>query len=213
MNERIAQLREEYETEGLRRDMLDPDPIRQFAQWFEVAFTAGVPQPNTMVVATAAADGRPSARAVLLKGFDERGFVFYTNLESVKGRDLAANPQAGLCLVWLPLHRQVRIEGRTELVSGEEADAYFRSRPYGAQIAAAVSPQSRPIGDREELEAAYAAMEQAHPAPPVPRPATWAGFRVIPDRIEFWQGRQFRLHDRFQYRREGEEWTIERLAP
>ncbi len=213
MSDRIAQLREEYETEGLRRDMLHPDPIRQFEVWFDAALAAGVPQPNSMVVATADADGRPAARAVLLKGFDERGFVFYTNLESQKGRDISANPRAGLCLVWLQLHRQVRIEGDVRLVAEQEADAYFASRPYGAQIAAAVSPQSRPIAGREQLEAAYTALEQAHPEPPVPRPPTWVGFRVIPDRIEFWQGRRHRLHDRFHYRRDRAAWMIERLAP
>ncbi len=213
MDDRITALREEYESEGLRRAMLDADPIRQFDTWFQAALDGGVAQANAMVLATATPDGRPSARAVLLKAFDDRGFVFYTNLTSRKGRELAGNPRAALCLVWQQLHRQVRIEGATEVVSGAEADAYFVSRPYEAQLAAAASPQSSPVASRAELETRLEQFRARYPRPPVPRPPTWTGVRVVPDAIEFWQGRQFRLHDRFLYRRTAGGWDVQRLAP
>jgi len=213
MEDRFTVLRTEYETEGLRRAALDPNPVRQFSAWFDEAVGAGVPQANAMVLATADLAGAPSARAVLLKDFDDRGFVFYTNLESRKGVELHANPQAALCFVWLPLHRQIRIEGRVEVVADAEADEYFRTRPHGAQIASTVSAQSRPVRDRAELEDRYAETAEMYPELPVPRPPHWSGFRVVPQAFEFWQGREFRLHDRFQYERRGGVWTITRLAP
>ena len=190
---------------------LDTDPLRQFAVWFEEAGAAGVRAPEAMALATAAADGRPSVRMVLLKGFDERGFVFFTGYESRKGAELAANPRAALLFYWDPLGRQVRIEGPVERVREEESDAYFRTRPRGAQISASVSPQSRVVDSRTALEAAAAELEAR--GGELPRPPPWGGFRVAPESYEFWQHRANRLHDRLRYSREEAAWKIERLAP
>jgi pyridoxamine 5'-phosphate oxidase len=190
---------------------LDPDPLRQFAAWFEEAGAAGVRAPEAMALATAAADGRPSVRMVLLKGFDERGFVFFTGYESRKGDELAANPRAALLFYWDPLGRQVRIEGPVERVAEAESDAYFASRPRGAQISASVSPQSRVVESRALLEAAAAELEAR--GGELGRPPAWGGFRIAPESYEFWQHRANRLHDRLRYRREDGGWVIERLAP
>ena len=190
---------------------LDPDPLRQFAAWFEEAGAAGVRAPEAMALATATADGRPSMRMVLLKGFDEGGFVFFTGYESRKGAELAANPRAALLFHWDPLGRQVRIEGPVERVAEAESDAYFASRPRGAQISASVSPQSRVVESRAALEAAAAELESR--GSELPRPSSWGGFRLAPESYEFWQHRANRLHDRLRYRREDGGWTIERLAP
>jgi len=190
-----------------------PDPIRRFAEIFAQVQKTVLPEPTAMVLATVGAEGRPSARVVLLKGFDENGFVFYTNLESRKGRELAANPLAALCFHWPPLEQQVRIEGRIEKVSDAEAEAYFASRPRGAQIGAWASRQSRVLATREELEARVKAVEEKFAGAKVPRPPFWSGFRVIPERIEFWQSRASRLHDRTVYVRQNGAWVIEKLYP
>ena len=192
---------------------MDPDPVRQFGRWMEEAAEAGEPQPNAAVLASADRRGRPSARAVLLKGWGPEGFVFYTNLESRKAAEIEANPHAALCIVWLGLHRQVRIEGRVEQLDGAASDAYFASRPREAQIAAAASPQSRALRDRAELEELVAQRQSGYGEGPVPRPDCWGGLAVRPVRFEFWQGRRHRLHDRIVYAAEGEGWRIERLAP
>jgi pyridoxamine 5'-phosphate oxidase len=190
---------------------VDPDPLRQFAAWFDDAGAAGVRAPEAMALATATADGRPSVRMVLLKGFDERGFVFFTGYESRKGAELAANPRAALLFYWDPLGRQVRIEGPVERVSAEESDAYFGSRPRGAQISASVSPQSRVVESRSSLEALAAELDTR--GGELPRPAAWGGFRLAPETYELWQHRANRLHDRLRYSRSGAGWKIERLAP
>lgn len=208
----IEELRSEYEAEGLDFGSLDPDPISQFSAWFSDAVDAGVVGPNTMVLATAA-DGVVSARAVLLKSFDTAGFVFFTNLQSAKGSQLRANPVAALTFVWAELHRQVRIEGTVSMVTDRESDEYFASRPRGAQLAAATSPQSRVVRDRPELERAIKELAVEVGDGPIPRPAHWGGVRVAPTSIEFWQGLVHRLHDRALYVRDGDGWRIERLAP
>lgn len=189
------------------------DPIKHFARWFRAARTARLPEPHAMSLATATLRGRPSARMVLLKGFDARGFVFFTNYRSRKGRELEANPHAALVLYWHPLHRQVRIEGRVRRVSVAESDTYFASRPHGSQLGAAVSPQSRVIRGREMLERALTALERRLRGRPVPRPAQWGGYRLVPEIIEFWEQRENRLHDRLRYRRSRGRWIRERLAP
>jgi pyridoxamine 5'-phosphate oxidase len=187
---------------------LDPDPLRQFESWFAAAREAGVRAPEAMALATATPHGAPSARMVLLKGVDERGFVFFTSYESRKGDELEANPRAALLFYWDPLGRQVRVEGPVERVSAEESDAYFASRPPGSRAGAAASRQSRPLADRAELERAVAAL-----GGDATRPELWGGYRLRPERYEFWQHRENRLHDRFRYEREGEGWSIQRLYP
>jgi pyridoxamine 5'-phosphate oxidase len=194
--------------------MLEPsDPIARFAEIFAQAQKLVSPEPSAVTLATVSADGKPSARVVLLKGFDEYGFIFYTNLESQKGRELAANPYAALCFYWGALYQQVRVEGRVERVSDAEADAYFATRPRGAQIGAWASRQSRTLSNREELEARVDAVEKKYAGREVPRPPFWSGFCVIPERLEFWQSRENRLHDRTVYRRENGAWIVEKLYP
>lgn len=209
--ESLASLRIEYETQGLSESQMHDDPIAQFGDWMQAAIDAGLDQPNTMVLATADPHGRASARAVLLKDFDGRGFVFYTNLASRKGREMAANRWASLCFVWLELHRQVRIEGPVEWVSDEESDRYFASRPRDAQVASAASPQSQIVPDRATLEAWFE--EQAAAPGEIARPDHWGGVRVLPEALEFWQGRPHRFHDRIVYRRSSDGWDRVRLAP
>ncbi|NUW45730.1 pyridoxamine 5'-phosphate oxidase [Nonomuraea rhodomycinica] len=208
----LAGLRRTYEGEPLLEAGAAADPITQFSVWFEDALQAGVPEPNAMVLATASAGGRPSARTVLLKGYDERGFVFYTNYESRKGRDLTENPRASLLFPWHPIRRQVRVEGSVTRLSHEESAVYFRSRPYGSRIGAWASRQSAVVRSREELDARYAELAARWPDDP-PVPDFWGGYRVVPLEVEFWQGQLDRMHDRLRYRRTGSRWVLERLAP
>jgi pyridoxamine 5'-phosphate oxidase len=200
----------------LERDDLMNDPFAQFLRWLEDAEAEGVPLPNAMALATAGGDGRPSVRHVLLRGLDARGFVFYTNRDSRKGRELADNPNAALVFLWKELDRQVSIGGPVELVSDEESDAYFAGRPRDAQLGAWASSQSSVLESRAQLEHRLAEAEARYHGQDVPRPAFWGGYRVVPASIEFWQGRAFRLHDRFRYTRDDAEatgWLVERLAP
>jgi pyridoxamine 5'-phosphate oxidase len=207
-------MRRSYRGEGLDEGDLAPTWLEQFGRWLAEAVEGEVAEPNATVFATAAPDGRPSARTVLLKGVDERGFVVYTNLRSRKGTEALANPQASLVFPWLAMSRQVIVTGAVTVVADDEADAYFASRPRGAQLGAWASPQSTVIASRAALDDALADLQVRCPeGAPVPRPAHWSGLRIAPDAVEFWCGRRNRLHDRLRYRRDGDGWTIERLAP
>jgi pyridoxamine 5'-phosphate oxidase len=198
----------------LREEDVDPDPLRQYMVWFAEAETAGVRMPEAAAVATASADGAPSVRMVLVKGFDERGFVFYSGYASRKGRELAANPRAALLFHWDPLGRQVRIEGPVAHTSVEESAAYVRERPRASQLSALASPQSQTIDSRQALERRVAELDQRHRGGDLPLPSDWGGFRLAAETFEFWQQRQDRLHDRLRYRRDDDtRWVIERLAP
>lgn len=209
----MADLRREYGKHGLSESELHPNPVEQFRRWFEEALFAGVPEPNAMTLATATVDGRPSARIVLLKKFDESGFVFFTNYRSRKGRELAANPAAALLFFWPELERQVRLEGTVLLTTDEVSDVYFRERPRESRLGALASPQSEVMAGRETLEKRVAELQRTYPNDDVPRPPHWGGFRLEPVLFEFWQGRPSRLHDRLAYVRCDETWQVQRLAP
>ena len=213
VNESIAHLRRDHGVQPLELSDLDPDPIVQFGKWMEEALAEGLLLPNTMTLATATAGGRPSARMVLLKGFDHRGFVFYTNYESRKGRELSENPAAALVFYWSRLERQVRVEGRVERVDADESDAYFSSRPLESRLGAWASRQSAPLENRAELEGRLAEVSREYADGSVPRPPHWGGWLVRPEAIELWQGRPNRLHDRFLYTRRDDGWDRVRLYP
>ena len=208
----VADLRRNYTRDGLRRNSLDPDPVGQFRRWFTDAVAAELVEPNAMVLSTT--DGRrPSSRTVLLKAYDERGFVFFTNYESRKARDIAAQAEVSLLFPWYPLERQVGLLGKAERISAAESLAYFASRPHGSRLGAWVSQQSTVITSRKLLEMKWEEVKRKFSEGEVPLPSFWGGFRVVPVEFEFWQGRENRLHDRFRYVRNGDGWTVERLAP
>ena len=208
----LAQLRNEYALKTLEEKEVDPDPLKQFGVWMVEAIHAKVPEPTAMTLATVDGRGHPSARIVLLKGVDAGGFVFYTNYRSRKGRELEVNPSAALAFMWKELERQVRIEGRVEKVSAEESRAYYAQRPLGSRIGAWASPQSEVLENRAWLERRWEELSRQYGEAPE-CPPHWGGYRLVPDHLEFWQGRQSRLHDRITYTRSTEGWTIQRLAP
>jgi pyridoxamine 5'-phosphate oxidase len=208
----FADLRREYAAGGLAEGDLAPDPLGMFQRWYDDAVAAGLYEPNAMVVSSATADGRPSSRMVLLKGFGPDGWVFYTNLGSRKGAELRANPYCSLLFPWHPLERQVRVDGTAQVLPRAEVEAYFATRPRGAQLGAHASHQSHEVASRAVLEDAWAAADAAYPGT-VPVPEEWGGFRVRADAVEFWQGRPGRMHDRLVYHRDGSAWTVHRLAP
>ena len=212
----LLRLRQEYADAGLAEDDLAADPIEQFRRWFAAWRDVAVGEPEAMVVTSATPDGRPSVRMVLLRGFDADGFVFFSNRDSRKGREMAANPRVALLFPWHPVGRQVIVEGTAAPISDEDSDAYWVTRPRGSQIAASASPQSQVVPDRATLERRFAEVERRHEGQPVPRPDNWGGICVSPDRVEFWQNRDRRMHDRLVYRRDttrSSGWRIERLAP
>lgn len=210
----LAALRRSYELAGLDVADVDPEPVAQFSRWLQDAVAAELMEPNALVLATADAAGRPRARTVLLKGADDRGFTFYTNYGSTKGRHLAENPQASMCFAWIELERQVIVTGSVEQTTAEETATYFRSRPHGSRIGALTSRQSEVVPSREALSRRYAELDAQYPeGSDVPVPDSWGGYRLVPDEVEFWQGRPNRLHDRVRYRRDADSWVVERLSP
>jgi pyridoxamine 5'-phosphate oxidase len=209
----LPELREDYGRGSLEISDVSPDPIEQFRVWFQNAVDQGLPEPNAMTLATATVEGRPSARIVLLKGFDNRGFAFFTNYRSRKGRELSANPFAALLFFYVSLERQIRVEGRIEVLSSEESDAYYLTRPIGSRLGAWASNQSEVVADRSTLDQRLAELEKRALSEPFPRPSHWGGFRVVPDVFEFWQGRHNRMHDRIRYRSTTGGWVVERLEP
>lgn len=209
----IEGLRREYAGEELLEDNIHDDPVEQFSVWFEQALRSEVKEPNAVSLATATADGKPSARIVLLKGFDKRGFRFFTNYESRKARELDENPHASLCFFWQELERQVRIEGKVKKLSREESENYFSKRPRLSQIGAWASRQSEKVESRDQMEAKFREFQEKFEDEPVPAPEFWGGYRLHPTSIEFWQGREGRLHDRLLYTKSSDSWKITRLAP
>lgn len=210
---RLADLRKEYSAGGLMEEDAGTDPFALFHRWFADALAADLIDPNAMTLATVGADGQPSARAVLLKALDARGFTFFTNYDSRKGYEMAANPKVALLFLWHPLERQVRVEGTVEIVSAAESDEYYAKRPLGSRLGAWASPQSAVISGRAVLEQAHADLHAKYPDGEPPRPPNWGGYRVLPRVIEFWQGRRSRLHDRIVFRLTANGWARERLAP
>jgi pyridoxamine 5'-phosphate oxidase len=213
ISDKIRQLRQEYAQGALDEQDVQRDPIEEFRLWMEQAIAADLEEPHAMTLATCDATGQPSARIVLLRGFDASGFVFFTNYESYKGQSLAANPKAALCFFWQPLERQVRIEGTVTMLSPAASDAYFHSRPRESRIGAWASPQSRVLPDREALDALVQTQYDRFNDQRLDRPPHWGGYVLQPTSIEFWQGRPSRLHDRIRYRQQDNHWIIERLAP
>ena len=210
----LSELREEYVFEGLDENTIEKDPFKLFDIWFKDAVDKNVHEPNAMTIATADKDGKPSARMVLLKDVSKNGFVFYTNYESRKGKEIASNPNAAILFWWDILARQIRIEGKIEKISEDESEEYFNSRPVGSKIGAIVSDQSRTIPSYKKLEEKYNLLSNEYKDGNIPKPGNWGGYRVTPDQMEFWQGRQNRLHDRILFRKSSKSnWTIERLSP
>ena len=213
MNKTIADLRKDYTQSGLLETDVDPNPFKQFQQWFDQALAAQLPEPNAMTLATVSQDGKPKARIVLLKNFTEQGFVFYTNYNSQKGQELAQNPSAALIFWWAELERQVRIEGSVEKVAESESEEYFYSRPVGSQLGAWASQQSQVIDNREVLEHRLQELQEIYQNQNIPEPPHWGGYRIVPQAIEFWQGRSNRLHDRLYYSLLEHTWVVKRLSP
>ncbi|WP_428236136.1 pyridoxamine 5'-phosphate oxidase [Gracilimonas sp.] len=212
-NEKLQKLREDYSKHSLDKSDVNKNPFKQFERWMEEAVEAEVPEPNAMTLATVDANQKPHTRIVLLKGLEDDSFIFYTNYGSDKGKELEQNPNASLCFLWLQLERQVRIDGTVEKIPKEESEAYFKQRPYKSQLGALASNQSAEVPNRESLEKKFADLEAKYPEGEVPKPESWGGYRVIPETIEFWQGRRSRLHDRIKYQLTGNKWDIKRLSP
>lgn len=212
--QRLAAMRRSYEQAGLHEDDLAPTWLGQLRGWLDDADRHGILEPNAMVLATAGADGAPTTRTVLLKGLDERGLVFHTNNESRKGRQLRENPRAAVVFPWVALQRQILVEGATEPIAEADSDSYWASRPRGSQIGSAASRQSEVVASREVIEERFGQLDREHPDDaPIPRPPQWGGVRLVPQAVEFWQGRVNRVHDRLRYRRDGKDWVVERLEP